>query len=155
MKKIIIPIHSFIDVVTNSSTSIYVGCHDNTINYAKDLINDLLKVAGSDKTADDLFVFKVLANKDNEMDEIFENLEEYYPDVNFDEISSDENKKLADKVFYDICEGNISPLHDWGKSYNGYDTRSLILESKNNDKLTIDLGSRIERIFLIDGEYNG
>ena len=59
MKTIIIPIHSFIDVITNSSTSVYVGCHDNTIKFAKELVDDLLKAAGSDKTSEDIFEFNI------------------------------------------------------------------------------------------------
>lgn len=61
-----IPFHSFIDVITNSSTEIFVGCHSNTIAFAKDFINELLKVSKSDKTADDLFEFEIVGENDNE-----------------------------------------------------------------------------------------
>lgn len=39
--QILLPIHCFIDAITNSYTSVYVGCHDNTIKFAKEVIDDL------------------------------------------------------------------------------------------------------------------
>lgn len=61
MKKVYdIKIHSFIDVITNSSTEIFVGTHSNTVSMLKDFINNILSVAESDKTADDLFKFEMM-----------------------------------------------------------------------------------------------
>ena len=53
-----IPIHSFIDLITNSSTEIYIGTKEKTIEYAKEMIDKFLAEAGSDKKADDLFTFE-------------------------------------------------------------------------------------------------
>lgn len=59
MKQIRIQLHSFVDVITNSSTVIYCQCNDKAVDSTKEMINEFLKVAGSDKTADDLFTFKL------------------------------------------------------------------------------------------------
>jgi len=53
--KVIIPIHSVIDVITNSSTEIFTNASSNSPKLMKDVINSILQVAGCDKTADDLF----------------------------------------------------------------------------------------------------
>lgn len=104
MTTIEIKVHSFIDVITNSSTEIYIGCHDNTVQYAKDLINSILAIAKSDKTADDLFEFEI---KDPEYED------EYF------------------------------------------DTRTLIIKTKTEDAITIDLSSQLEKIFDVNARYDG
>lgn len=55
-----IPIHSFVDVITNSSSEIFVVADDNTKVLCKDLINNFLSMTGSDKKADDLFDIKLV-----------------------------------------------------------------------------------------------
>ena len=52
---LIIPIHSFVDLITNSSSEIFVSADENTVKAVKKLIDNILKASGSDKTADDLF----------------------------------------------------------------------------------------------------
>ena len=51
----IIPVHSFVDLITNSSTEIYIQATTKTVESVKEIINNLLKVNGSGYTADDLF----------------------------------------------------------------------------------------------------
>jgi hypothetical protein len=58
MKPLIIPIHSFVDVITNSSTEIYVSADEDTVEAIYALIDNLLKMAGSTMTAEQLS-FKV------------------------------------------------------------------------------------------------
>ena len=65
MKSLIIPIHSFVDVITNSSSEIYVSADKNTVSAVKSIINNLLKGVGSDKTSDDLFDICVGVEIDN------------------------------------------------------------------------------------------
>ncbi len=55
MKSLIIPIHSFIDVITNSSSETYIYADKGTIDAIKKIINGILIGAGSTKTCDDLF----------------------------------------------------------------------------------------------------
>ena len=58
-------IHSVVDVITNSSTVIFVQAGDQTIKSAKDIAQKVLDLAGSDKKAEDLFDFKI------EYDEVY------------------------------------------------------------------------------------
>jgi len=85
MKKIKVPIHSFVDTITNSSTVIYVQPHENTIEMAKELINTILKMACMDKTADELFRFSIIPGDEYtflEMytEEICNNIAQEFPD---------------------------------------------------------------------------
>ena len=64
-----INLHSIVDVITNSSTEMFMTCHSNTINNVKNLINIILKNGGSDKTADDLYDIKLIKNTYDDNDE--------------------------------------------------------------------------------------
>lgn len=55
MKSLFIPIHSFVDVITNSSTEVYISVADKTIETVRALVDNLLKFAGSTKTSVELF----------------------------------------------------------------------------------------------------
>jgi hypothetical protein len=54
MKPVKINIHSVVDVITNSSTTVYTW-QDNCIQPAKEMIQEFLKVFGIDKKVDDIF----------------------------------------------------------------------------------------------------
>lgn len=53
-----IPMHSIIDVITNSSTEIFTSASSNGVSYAKEMVEKILQAAGSDKTVDELFDIK-------------------------------------------------------------------------------------------------
>lgn len=55
----IIPVHSFVDLVTNSSTEIFVSADENTLKALKALVNNILKAGGSEVTADMMFDFQI------------------------------------------------------------------------------------------------
>ncbi len=65
MKTLRIPIHSFVDLITNSSTEIYIQADESTISGIKDIVNGILLAAKSELKADDLFSFDLIA-KHNE-----------------------------------------------------------------------------------------
>ena len=166
MKKLVIPIHSFVDVITNSSTTIYVGCHSNTIEYAKDLINNLLKIAGSDKKADDLFEFEI-QNKFQHDRELLEEYLDCIIDDYEDEIRQDERFKDIEDIndvkddIYDqmikmvadkMLKGEIELIES--NDY-GYDERKLVITAKTDDKIILNLSDKMSSIFEIDGTRDG
>jgi hypothetical protein len=53
--KLAIPVHSFVDLITNSSSEIFTSATESTLTAAKEIINGILKAAGSKKTSDALF----------------------------------------------------------------------------------------------------
>jgi hypothetical protein len=164
MKTIIIPFHSFVDVITNSSTTIFVGCHDNTIKYAKELIDTLLKTMGSDKKADDLFEFEVQSvNRDDIIDrtltdgefhdgELDDELKEMGIDMSgFDEMEEKKQEEIVNKIVDKILAGEL----DYESNEYGYDERQLIIKLKNDSKEVINLNDYLGRIFEIDGTRDG
>ena len=79
-KMIIMKIHSIVDVITNSSTVIYTYQEDS-IEPAKELVNEMLKLSGiTDKTADDIFFFNVLYGLDILHDLYHNNIDPEYKD---------------------------------------------------------------------------
>lgn len=54
-----VEIHSFLDLVTNSSTEIFITADESTIKALKQLVNDILKAGGSEVTADMMFDFQL------------------------------------------------------------------------------------------------
>ena len=93
-----IPIHSFVDLITNSSSEIFVSADANTVKAVKKLIDNILKASGSDKTADDLFEiglgYEVTDNEtyDNKFvtKSEFEKIEEEYQEWEDGDQSEDE-----------------------------------------------------------------
>ena len=60
MNSISIPVHSFLDLITNSSSETYVTSDRQTISSLKSIINTILKAGGSTKTCDDMFTIKLM-----------------------------------------------------------------------------------------------
>lgn len=122
MKNYIIKIHSFVDLITNSSSEIFVRANDKTIETIKQLINGLLKMANSELTADDLFEFKLIISSyyddndkmyknidpdSNEGKEILQNSDESGRGVNVKiivkpKIMGDENSELVAKILSNL-----------------------------------------------------
>ena len=59
MKSLKIKVHSVVQIITNSSTVIYTQADEGTIISLKEMVNALLKIGGSELTADDLFTFEL------------------------------------------------------------------------------------------------
>jgi hypothetical protein len=51
--------HSFVDLITNSSTEIYIEASEKTIESIKALVNNILNLGGSSLTCDDLFTIEL------------------------------------------------------------------------------------------------
>lgn len=62
MKSISIPIHSFVDLITNSSSETYVTATKKSVTTLKELVDSLL--AGTGKTCDDVLEIKLIPAED-------------------------------------------------------------------------------------------
>ena len=69
MKKLNVKVHSVVDLITNSSTTIYVTATNSTVTFVKDIINLFLKSANSPYTCDDLFTVTLVNNDEYSYDE--------------------------------------------------------------------------------------
>lgn len=63
----IINIQSITDIVTNSSTEVFIRIKETAINTVKELINNLLKISGSTLQADDLFTIEILYDDSSDL----------------------------------------------------------------------------------------
>ena len=79
--KIVVAAHSVIDLITNSSTEMFID-FSGSIEPLKELINEFFKASGVDKTCDDVFKLSIRpvwwndTNYMEETEEDFENWEE-------------------------------------------------------------------------------
>lgn len=72
-------IHSTVDLITNSSTTIYT--YQNSITQAKELVQEMLNLCGiTDKTPDDIFHYGVFCSDYRYLDKLNDVDEEYDED---------------------------------------------------------------------------
>ena len=85
MNTLIIPIHSFVDVITNSSSEIFVSADKSTVTAIKKLVDNIISAAafGKDATnaelpaADDIFKFELVTLcTDSDYDDVYLTTEE-------------------------------------------------------------------------------
>ena len=96
MKKIVINVHSIIDVITNSSTSVFI--HRNCVKEVKELVREILNLSGlKNTTPDDVFYYGVFCDEDYYLDYI--NDEEHE-----DELYQDDEKYVRVTANYDTPE---------------------------------------------------
>mgnify|MGYP001008402858 CR=1 FL=1 len=114
--QITIKTHSFIDVITNSSSEIYVQANKNTIKGIKSLVDSLLKSVNVNSTAEDLFSFKL----ENEYD-LEEYLQKYSKELSEAEetyLNSQRKKFNVEKWLFENTKYNRSEnLQDFLTNY--------------------------------------
>ena len=137
----LIVVHSVVDVITNSSTTIYTMADETSIEAIKTLVNLLLEAADSDWKADDLFEFKL------EYDQLAVDAWRYTKLYEEGILSETDNWKTQDKIYAE-CEANPP---DWWNDYEPdsyYYSRYVVVTAK--DEPHIDAAkalSELHRIF--------
>lgn len=104
--QLIIPFHSFVDLITNSSTEIYILASESTIKFIKQLVDNILTEGGSTKTFDDMFTA--------ELSEVRERCYGSERDVIVKAKTDSENAKKAAEILSDL-----SGLFSIDGAYNG------------------------------------
>jgi hypothetical protein len=92
MKKIRINLHSYVNLITNSSTEIYTY-QSSSVEPLKELVNEMLKVFDSDKTFDDIFSVEVFSN---------------YRDIAYGINSRSELKELMPQELLELLESSAT-----------------------------------------------
>lgn len=160
MRKLKISIHSFVDIITNSSTEIYT--YVTNVENAFKMINEILKIAGCEKKAEDLFNVLIVPN---DWDDIIENAEE----VGFEdeELTKEFNNLLTNRnaVYEDkswegqnkFDEEKLIPFlmkdERWKKFHGDeyYNETRMIIESKDKSKSDKDIWNMIFDLFSQEG----
>jgi len=77
MHSITIPIHSFVDVITNSSSEVFVTCNSKTIEVVKSIIKLFLENANISTPVEELFDVQLTYDwREGEDDEVCTNPDE-------------------------------------------------------------------------------
>lgn len=152
-----IKIHSIIDVITNSSTEIYIQADSNTIEKTFELFDIIIKASGSDKSARELFDLRIELGEWDKKNAI----ESFMKSDDFGLCISESDIReyqLANPKFEDWqVENKLAEkyLHENGL-WNDYvdDERygddDLIVKLKDSDEDIFDLASKVSSIFHID-----
>ncbi len=100
--KIKIPLHSTTDLITNSSTVIFTYS-ENSVGALKQMIDELFKTFGIDKTCEDVFDTVITCEDSWPYEQYLE--ENEVEGVNVDDVS---------QILKDVCAGKI-PKPEWFK----------------------------------------
>jgi hypothetical protein len=114
MKKITLYVHSFVDLITNSSTEIYIAATESTIEGIKNIINNILSLGGSKFTADDLFEFSLPEKTEEDEDSWGD---DYYQSVDLIVKAKDETSELAKDTAKAIAD--ITGIFSINACHNG------------------------------------
>jgi hypothetical protein len=120
-----IPVHSLIDLVTNSSTEIFVHSEDS-VAPAKELLTELLRLQGSTLTCDE--VFEVTCQIDDD------GLENYFGDLEYHD--EDLNEQLG-----------LSEISDWKK--RNEKIKEIVKEIREGKREMPELDEYSVQTFLI------
>jgi len=145
MEKVVLNVHSIIDVITNSSTEIYTCTHGKTIEYMKELLNSVLKAGGSKKTADDLYDFKIKLDGDKRAE-----AEEFFQHQGMSKEEAVEEVSRLDSAgeFKQYYLDNIDEVGD-----GNYEDNFVVTPKGGTEKE--DLIKIINSLFVQDAAYNG
>lgn len=142
--------HSIVDLITNSSTVIFT--YQNSIKEAKELIAEILKLSGSDKTPDDVFYYGVFCGSDEYLDDIEDTLDDEVPD----DLPSDVDWKRENELREEWINSLISKIikeeikkPDWMEkcetNYDDYHYSTYLYLIPKDDKYN-ELGDKIRKL---------
>ncbi len=136
-----IRIHSMVDVITNSSTTIFT--YQNSIKEAKELVAEMLRLMGSNETPDDVFYYGLFYEDDYMY---IERAADQGLDVPNDTRKAEE---WLDKFKISIMEGEIE-RPSWMDYNEDLDCEGLhdhlYLELIPKNEKYKELGKRIEKL---------
>jgi hypothetical protein len=151
-------IQSISDIITNSSTEVFIVYGSNNINTIKDIVNSILSIDGN-YTFDDLFTIKMTVS--DSVEDVFDNCEYYFPN----------KQKPSDiRSFWEyinsLSQNELTELEHIWDSKNTYDWEyvpffdgysvSIKEEIEKTDKLqkAVDAIRRLDSIFDLDYSMN-
>lgn len=165
---IFIPIHSVVDVITNSSSVIYTELRANSIELVKAIITDVLEASGSDKTVEDIFTFDMMYRPEDpyywalEYEDEDENGEEFKLPADlkaaYDSKLSFKERRVEVERLIEVHNDTFQPI--WDKVGPDQDmesyprvTRYMKIETKEGVELKF--AERALALFDIEGGYDG
>ncbi len=163
MRVFIIPIHSIVDVITNSSSVIYTEARANSIEIMKQLINDVLSAAESPKVADDLFTFSMQVLPSDGLSDwlVYADEDEDQPDEisalikELDKVDGwKEKHALAESLIEKHEAVLFAYFNSLGSNWEGSPVTLNSLVVKTKDGVDTDFADRIISMFEIEASYD-
>jgi hypothetical protein len=118
MESAILRVHSVVDVITNSSSEIYVEATEHTIDNVKELVDNLFSLAGSPLKCDDVFDITLKNRNAPDEDEDESYYDETYPEVDLvvtpKEGVTSEESKIASRIL-----SSLTSIFSIESQYNG------------------------------------
>ncbi len=165
-QSLIIPIHSFVDVITNSSSEIFVSADQNTVKAIKKLVDNIILASSSAEilddngkrvgpTADDLFTFELkYLCYDDSFDEVYLTKQEIKQKrKEIDEIIENADGKYSEEQVAGAEEWNFGD-----GDADGYTRCSVIVTVKDKSNKHAAAAAKIlsdlTGLFNIDSTYN-
>ena len=154
-------IHSVIDLITNSSTEIFINCNKDTIETAKNFVNVMLEAAGSNKTADDLFEFQILNSNhiENYCEMMAQRMFGVSEKEGFYSLSDDKQDKIS-KMYDEAMKDPEFRPDNWCELGTGdhiyshpskYDSLVMIPKETTSDAMWLD--AWFHNIFTLEEEW--
>ena len=106
-------IHSITSLITNSSTTIYTNC-TRSVEPAKQLLNEILRLAGETKTCDE--VFEIFVSKDIDFERIWDCAYDYICDKHLEPWYNESDDDVyfdTFKQFFDSVMDNKIEKPEW------------------------------------------
>ena len=141
-------INSITDVITNSSTSVFVVHKESDIDSIKELVNAVLSINGN-YTFDDLFEISLELDQytiGRYLDDLSEEFDDLKNDNDWDKILESYSKEKLSKLTDELWE---LIDNDWYWKGSPYEYIKVIAKNSEH-KHVADLISRIDTIFDID-----
>jgi hypothetical protein len=136
MKTITFKIHSFVDLITNSSSEVFVAASKSTVDTVKEIVNTLLKQSNSTATCDDLFDIDFVIPKGS-----------YFINPNYDEDDEDSEEEICLKEDVYSDSPDFAKYREWKSDCeNPYIETSLRVKAKNDNPETIKVANLFEKI---------
>ena len=156
-----VKVHSLIDVITNSSTEIFIVMNNGAEKGMFEVLNNVLKVAGSDKKAEDLFDISIEQDWNMISDQFIYNghYNDYPESIELVEGEKELIEKYAgikdwkerENYKMNIIASYLKVSGRWEDfSYGIYDQQFhtyLKVVPKNKEEFPIDIWEQIEKLF--------
>lgn len=159
-------LHSFVDLITNSSSVVYIMANGGAPATLHKLVNGLLGAVGSELTSEELFDIRIIPDFES-VDDIGEDLRDNLVDALDDEALVDdfierfnaadwsESTKVLSR-FYAEHYDKVSRVSFSTQNEYGYENSSIQVTPKREDlKEVAGILSSLDSLFSYEASYDG
>jgi len=129
-----INIHSLVDVITNSSTEIFISIKKGGVKMAYELLNHILQIGGSTEKAEDLFDIEIVRDWDEVVEAYFTHLIEGW------DVVDDEELEMVNSInaIKDRTNGKWREQNDLLNEYKRETIRPYVMAHKDDVANIVD-----------------